>query len=225
MKTRYLIIPLILGALMTARVQAQSYLIGPMDPTIGASASFTALVQYSLFDVLSPAGIIIDSVNVYPTSGPGSPFTVVVQNSAQTVIASWSGVTTVASGLPQRIPLNLFIPQGTGYRWGFSVNPGMLRNSTGSAYPYTVPGLMSITGNTFNVAYYYFFYKIRIRLPFPPVADDAESWQVTNPAGPVSPGIDTIKVSIKNLGSDTLTSANLGWSVNGIQQTGTVWER
>ena len=34
----------------------------------------------------------------------------------------------------------------------------MIRNSTGAVYPYTVPGYVSITGNSFDPVYYYWFY-------------------------------------------------------------------
>ncbi|MBP7850584.1 MAG: hypothetical protein KA053_09965, partial [Lentimicrobiaceae bacterium] len=221
MRYTWLLLLLMMG--MTQQARSQSWIIGAPDPSIGASASFSALVQFVLFDVMHPAGVVIDSVDVYPTSGPGQPFTIVIQNSSQNVIASWSGTTTVASGQPQRIKLDLHIPQGTGYRWGFSVNPGMLRNSTGGVYPYTVPGVMSITGNTFNVVYYYFFYNIRIRLPYPPQSNDAGISAITAPNSPISPGLNDVIVSIENHGTDTLTSAQIGWSVNGVNQTSYAW--
>jgi hypothetical protein len=202
-------------------INAQSYIIGAPSPAIGASASFTALIQFKLFDVLSPTGVIIDSVDIYPTSAIGSPFTIVVQNSSSTVIASWSGVTTVASGQPQRIKLNLLIPPGTGYRWGFSVNPGMTRNSTGGVYPYLVPGVMSITGNTFSAVYYYFFYNIRIMLPA--IATDAGLSQFFSPSDSVCAGTQPVVASLYNHGPSTLTTTQVQWSVNNIPQTPYTW--
>jgi len=202
-------------------LQAQSWIIGAPDPTIGASASFTALVQWKQFNVMHPDGVIIDSCDIYPTSGPGSPFTIVIQNSSQQVIASYSGTTTVTSGLPQRIHLNLLIPPGTGYRWGFSVNPGMLRNSTGAVYPYEVPGVMSITGNTFNVVYYYFFYNIRIRLPI--YNTDAALTRMTAPADTTCSGVQPVSVLLKNMGPSDLNFAELHWRVNSVVQPVLNW--
>lgn len=134
--------------------------VGAVDPTIGSAAGFTALIQYMNFDVLAP-NTVITSVDLWPTGTVGSSYTIVVENSANQVIASYSSVTTVQNAA-EVVNVNLSIPIGTGYRMGFSVNPGMTRNSTGANYPYTIPGVFSITGNTFNPTYYYFFYNINV---------------------------------------------------------------
>jgi hypothetical protein len=225
MKSKFYVLKSIVIFLMLAisagPAVAQSYIIGAPSPAIGSSASFTALIQYKLFSVLAPSGVIIDSVDIYPTSAIGSPFTIVVQNSAQTVIATWSGVTTVTGGQPQRIKLNLLIPPGTGYRWGFSVNPGMTRNSTGAVYPYTVPGVMSITGNTFDPVYYYFFYNIRIMLPA--TATDAGLSRFYSPADSVCAGTQPVTALLYNYGPSVLTTTQIQWSVNNIPQTPYTW--
>lgn len=203
-------------------LSSQVYTIGAPSPAIGTSGSFTALVQYMLFDVLDPQGVILDSCDIYPTSGIGQPFTIVVQNSAQVVIASVSGTTTVSSGQPQRIALNLLIPQGQGYRWGFSVNPGMTRNSTGAAYPYTAPGLMVLTGNTFDpVNYYYFFYNIRVRNTASPT--DAALTSINSPGSQLCNGLRPINVTLKNIGPNELVGTTLKWKVNSIEQTPYQW--
>jgi hypothetical protein len=219
-----LIITLITTILLASFVQAkgQSYLIGAPSPSIGSAATFTALIQYMQFDVLSPTGVIIDSVDLYPTGSVGSPFTIVVQNSSSTVIASWSGTIAVTGGTtPQRIKLNLLIPPGTGYKWGFSVNPGMTRNSTGGVYPYVVPNVMSITGNTFNPVYYYFFYNIRIMLPA--IQTDAGISAIASPGDSVCAGSQPVQVIMKNYGPNALTSGAIHWSVNNIPQTPFPW--
>jgi hypothetical protein len=219
-----LIAAVVTTALLASFVQArgQSYLIGATSPSIGTAASFTALIQYMQFNVLSPTGVIIDSVDLYPTGAIGSPFTIVVQNSSSTVIASWSGTTTVTGGTtPQRIKLNLLIPPGTGYKWGFSVNPGMTRNSTGGVYPYVVPNVMSITGNTFDPVYYYFFYNIRIMLPA--IQTDAGISAIASPGDSVCAGSQPVQVTMKNYGPNPLTSGTIHWSVNNIPQTPFPW--
>ncbi|HRY99779.1 MAG TPA: LamG domain-containing protein, partial [Bacteroidales bacterium] len=56
-----------------------------------------------------------------------------------------------------------------------------------------------------------------------PVALDAGAWQITAPVSPISPGLEQVKLSIRNFGTDTLNSATLGWSVNGVAQTSQSW--
>ena len=136
--------------------------VGAIDPTIGSAASFTALIQYMNFDVIAPSATIT-SVDLWPTGTIGSAYTIVVEDASNQVIASFSGVTS-AQNAAQTVNVNFVLPAGTGYRMGFSVNPGMTRNSTGANYPYTVPGVISITGNTFGATYYYFFYNIQVQV-------------------------------------------------------------
>jgi len=51
------------------------------------------------------------------------------------------------------------------------------------------------------------------------VADDAGLTAINTPVTPVIQGINPVAVTIKNYGSNNLTSANIHWSVNGIPQT------
>jgi len=135
--------------------------VGPASPAIGSNASSTIAIgtQQMFFNVLA-GSMTINSVKVFPTATIGSSFTIVIQNSAlATVYSSGPILTTVTGGVTaQIVNLNAVLPAGTGYRFGFSTNPGMIRNSTGAVYPYTIPGVVSITGNSFDPVYYYFFY-------------------------------------------------------------------
>ncbi|HEX5653882.1 MAG TPA: T9SS type A sorting domain-containing protein, partial [Chitinophagaceae bacterium] len=47
-------------------------------------------------------------------------------------------------------------------RIGLGVNPGLNRNTSGAVYPYTIPGVLSITGNSFDPDYWYFLYNWQI---------------------------------------------------------------
>ena len=208
--------------LLGGQLQAQSWLVGAPSPAIGTSGSYTT-GHFLIFDVMAPTGIIIDSVTIYPTSSTaGQAYTVVLQNSAQTVIASYSSTTTAVSSQPERIKLDFAVPPGTGYRLGLSNNPGgMLRNDAGAVYPYTVPNVISITGSTFQT-YYYFFYNWRVKLPVS-YNDDAGVSAITAPASPAVPGSNQVAVNITNYGTGNLTNATLGWSVNGVSQGTTPW--
>ena len=64
-----------------------------------------------------------------------------------------------AAYAPVYVDVDLDIPVGD-WRLGALANQtagGMLRNSTGAAYPYAIPNVFSITGSTFGAAYYYYF--------------------------------------------------------------------
>jgi len=57
----------------------------------------------------------------------------------------------------------------------------------------------------------------------PPVTDDAGIAGVTLPTMPVTPGTQPVQVSLRNWGSNTLTSAQINWSVDGVTQAPFSW--
>ncbi|HRZ48433.1 MAG TPA: T9SS type A sorting domain-containing protein [Bacteroidales bacterium] len=202
-------------------VNAQSYLVGPVDPSVGSSANYTSHNHFDLFSVLNPTGIYIDSVTIYPSTASAA-YTIIVQNSSQVQIASYSGVSTVGSNLPERIKVNLFVPMGTGYRLGLTTSSvGMLRNSTGIVFPYTVPNLISITGTTFQTTYWYFFYNMRVSLPA--TQTDAGISAIAAPGDSVCAGSQPVEVTLKNYGPNSLTGTTIHWSVNNVAQTPFTW--
>jgi trimeric autotransporter adhesin len=139
-----------------------SQYVGPFDNTIGTTGSFSSYNVQGLFFTVH-ATVYIDSVVVYP-SGAG---TVVfeVSDPGNTNVLYSASATVTASGR-QSIFIGLTIPPGD-YRVdanGTTVG-NLQRNSTGAVYPYEIPGLISITGNSFNVSYYYYFYNWKIGKP------------------------------------------------------------
>lgn len=183
--------------------------IGPVSPSIGTNASSTIAIgtQQLFFDVL--AQTTIQSVNVYPTAAIGSSFTIVIQNSAGTeVFNSGARTTTVTGGTtPQLVTLNAVLAPGTGYKFGFSTNPGMIRNSTGGVYPYTVPNVLSITGNSFDPVYYYFFYDWSVSSGCVS-ARTAVVATVDN-----TPGCSAVPVTLTNFKGEKTASVNkLSWT-------------
>jgi hypothetical protein len=139
--------------------------VGPVSPSsIGSPTSSTIVIgtQGTFFDVLA-TNATIASIDVFPTAVIGSSFSIVVQNSSGTqIFTSGTLTTTVTGGALQTVNLNATIPQGTGYKIGLGVNPGMNRVTTGAVYPYTIPGILSITGNTFDPVYFYFTYNWQV---------------------------------------------------------------
>jgi PKD repeat protein len=57
----------------------------------------------------------------------------------------------------------------------------------------------------------------------PPAPNDAGVTGFINPSIPTCSFNDTVTVTIKNYGSDTLTSASVNWSLNNVNQTAAFW--
>jgi bacillolysin len=54
-------------------------------------------------------------------------------------------------------------------------------------------------------------------------AVDAGISTISSPSASICPGAASFAVNLKNFGSDTLTSANINWTLNGIPQTALSW--
>lgn len=202
--------------LFTTTLFSQGYLIGPVNPAVGTNANYTSHNHFDIFNVLSPTGIFIDSLTIYPATA-SSNYTIVIQNSSSVVITSYAGISTVGSNQAERIKVNLFVPTGTGYRIGLTTGSvGMLRNSTGIAFPYTVPNVMTFTGATYSTTYWYYFYNIRIRLPASPT--DAGLTKFIFPSDSICSGNNSNSVMLKNYGPHSLTSVSINWKVNNVTQ-------
>ena len=130
--------------------------VGPIDNSMGAGANYTAMNHYLLFTVTSQTTII--SVDVL-SNGSG-PVDVIIQDAGG--ITLFTHTVTVTGAGWHTLVINQPLPPGS-YRMGGSPTnnaTGLYRNSAGASYPYTsVDGSVSITGNTFSTAYYYFFYN------------------------------------------------------------------
>ncbi|MPM13244.1 hypothetical protein SDC9_59600 [bioreactor metagenome] len=120
----------------------------------GQYFSSTSAYRYMIFDVYQP--IRLESVKVYVNTA--GIRTIYLQNSSGVTLDSV--VVTVPTGQnPYLVTLDFDIPVGTAYRLG--VKTGSTNNlyiASGPSYPYTVPGVISITGNNQNQSYFYFFF-------------------------------------------------------------------
>ncbi|MPM17638.1 hypothetical protein SDC9_64035 [bioreactor metagenome] len=131
-------------------------------PNTGISASLTSQTSTTSginFDVLATEATI-HSVDIYPTAAIGSAFTIRVSQGG-TTIATYSGLTTVSGSettpVVMTVPVEFTLPAGTGYLMTLSVNPGVIRNSGGDAFPYTIPGYLTLTSSTLSGYYYYLY--------------------------------------------------------------------
>lgn len=139
----------------------QPYLVGPATNGIGAGGNFTnAGVQGMFFTAISE--LVIDSVTVYPQTAGN--VVIRLRDAANTTTLATVTVPVTVGGLqPVRIPVGLVVQPGS-YRidGDGSTTGGLYRNTAGAVYPYQVPGVISITGNTFDPAYYYYFYNWQV---------------------------------------------------------------
>ncbi|RYD96169.1 MAG: T9SS type A sorting domain-containing protein [Sphingobacteriales bacterium] len=138
----------------------------------------------------------LGSVDVYPTgtAGTGS-ITIALKNSTGTTLQTTTAPVTVSStGTLNTVPLNFTVTPGTNYRLVVTAASGMstlIRESGTIPYPYTLPGVLSITSSYTGGAspsYYYYFYNWKI-------ASGCESARV-----PVTATIN--EVPDPNLGTD-----------------------
>ncbi|MFZ4520577.1 MAG: T9SS type A sorting domain-containing protein [Bacteroidales bacterium] len=118
-----------------------------------------------IFDAYVP--FTLNSVNIYPIGTGSGTVTIQLQTSASVVLQTTTVTLTGAAlpGVKTLVPLNFDVPVGTGMKLMFTAYTGsitgLIRDYTtavpATAFPYTVPGTLSITAATLS-PYYYFFY-------------------------------------------------------------------
>jgi parallel beta-helix repeat protein len=157
-----------------------------------------------MFTALQP--FTLNSVAVYPVASAPSgncTFTVALRNSAGTTLqsATFSVPTSVSPGIKTPITLNFQVPVGVGHRLVFTSASGgglsgfIRETSTGFSYPYTFPGIASLTSAYTggpSATFYYYFYD----------------WQFSSGSG--CPGRDSVQVQVGN----TLPSPDFNFTVN-----------
>jgi hypothetical protein len=122
-----------------------------------------------MFDAVS--SFTISSVDVYPmgTASTNGSVTIALKNSAGATLQSTTATVTVsATGALNTVPLNFTVTPGTNYRLVITAATGMstiIRETTGFSYPYTLPGVLSITSaytGGASTLYYYYLYNWKI---------------------------------------------------------------
>jgi trimeric autotransporter adhesin len=145
---------------VAATTGGPTYNVGALNTTIGTAAAVGG--YYVTFHVLTP--VTLQTVDVFWSGTVGAPYSIIIRDSASgaTVSTHNGNITISGTATPQIVDINSYLVPGV-YQIGFATNPGTYRNSTGASYPYTVPGVLSITSNTFNNNnYYYYYYNWKI---------------------------------------------------------------
>ncbi|MBN8679929.1 MAG: T9SS type A sorting domain-containing protein [Chitinophagales bacterium] len=126
--------------------------LGPATNAIGTGSDHAG-DQYLLLNVLQP--VRLQSALVYAA---GAAFRVFQLRDASGVVVQEKTI-YVEDGAT-RVTLDFDIPTGNGWQIGCPATANLYRNNSGPAYPYTLPGLVSITGSTAGPDYYYYLYDL-----------------------------------------------------------------
>ncbi len=123
-----------------------------------------------MFNALTP--FTLQSVDVYAmgTASTTGSVTVALKNAAGTTLqsATFNNVTVTTGGtVATTLPLGFAVPVGTNHRLVATAASGISNlireSSTGFTYPYTLPGVASITsaytGGASSAVFYYYFYN------------------------------------------------------------------
>lgn len=129
--------------------------VGPVDNSIGTGTNHNSTTaRYNYFDVLAPCTLV--NCTVYAQNAGNR--TINLWDNAGNVLQTWT--INIPNG-QSVITLNAPLSPGTQYRIG-GTSMNLYRNSGGVNYPYTLNGLVSITGSNGGSAYYYYFYNCLI---------------------------------------------------------------
>ncbi|MEZ4739581.1 MAG: hypothetical protein R2818_09580 [Flavobacteriales bacterium] len=198
----------------------QSANVGKVDNSGGGA--YNTLDQYLSFDALQP--FVLNSVKVYANSAGNRTFQVLTNGGSLVAEAT----VNVPAG-QSRVTLNLSVPQGSGYRMKVTTAYiDMYRNSGGVSYPYSIGGLVNITGSSAGGQYYYYCYDWNVSTP-PLVCTSARVPVVANVAsgvvlsmkafldGPYDSGSGLMIDSLRRAG---LIPLNEPYAALGFAQTG-----
>ena len=142
-------------------VEAPLQSVGPTSNAIGGGNNFNNN-QYLVFDVLQP--MELKTVTVY--AGTAGSRAIELRDASGSVIDT--RYIYIPAGT-QFVNLDFEIQPGQDYQLGVAQGStiSMFRNNSGTSYPYTLPGVVSIKRSSAGsnpTGFYYFFYNWQIKL-------------------------------------------------------------
>ena len=191
--------------------------VGPVDNSIGGGNDYTNNVdRYQIFDVLSPVKLV--SVDVI-AGGDGDREFQMLDNNGNII----RDTTIFVLDGNQTVTFNWDLAVGTDFEFGVIGPAGLYRNNAGALYPYTYPGVLSITGNSAAAAgYYYFLYNWQLQEPGCVSARVPVTATIELPAPSITPDGT---INLCDGASATITSGSApsySWSNGATTQTITV---
>jgi len=174
--------------------------VGAINNNIGSGQNYGSGNRYLIFDVIKPC--TLKTVTVY---AQGNAFrTIELRDSTGIVLDSIS--VNIPNG-QQVVNLNFLMNPGVSYQLGVSGTVNLYRNSSGAVYPYTLNGILNITGfNSGSSGSYYFFYDWEVK-----EASCASS------RTPVLVEVDTVTAGF------SYVSNNLNVDFTDLSQNATAW--
>ncbi len=132
----------------------------PHDSTFGGGTIFNNNNYHDLiFNCYSPVKLV--SVKVYAQGAGMRTITLIDENGIQI-----NSVTVNIPDGPSRVTLDFDLPVGNNMELGCEGLVDLFRNNSGAMFPYTLAGLVSITGtNAGAPGYYYYFYDWELQEP------------------------------------------------------------
>jgi len=130
-----------------------SYYVGAKDTTIGTCGTYSSWAFDDLyFDCF--CDVILKSVKVFSIADNERRIQII--NQKNEII--FDSLVNIPIG-EYRIILNAPVEAGRNYKIiVISASPDLYYNTTGAAYPYEIPGIVSLTGNFYGTKEYGFFY-------------------------------------------------------------------
>ncbi len=132
-----------------------TYYVGSTDTTINGNQHNGS--WYNTFDAYVP--FVLKSL-VINAQAAGNVSIDLLDGSGTTL----QSVTVSAPAGVSRINVNFNVPVGNGMGLQLTSAGNLWRNNAGVSYPYTVPGIVSITSSTAGGTYYYYFYDWEIEV-------------------------------------------------------------
>lgn len=132
-------------------VSSASQYVGNTQSSSNGSIFTASNEHYLIFNSLTDCKIVSVEVNA-STAGDR---TIQLRNSSNNVLQT--ATVYIPAGV-SRITLNFDVPVGTNLRLVGPGSPNLYRNNAGVSFPYSLPGLISITNSDAGTNYYYYFY-------------------------------------------------------------------
>lgn len=139
-----------------ASTTQESGKVGPEDNTFGTGGNHAGGF-YNIFD--AEIDIVIRSAKVYAQGAKERTF--VLLDDSEAIIATKT--VNVPNG-ESRVQLDFVVPAGSDYQIGAADGADLFRSNSGTFYPYTLSGLMTITASSASEPqnFYYYLYDIEV---------------------------------------------------------------
>ena len=133
---------------------------GPVNNNFGGGGyhgtTFVGTVNFDAEKALTVISAFVDA------DGPGPRVVNLWDGPSGNGVLLQSVTVNITQTGPQRVNLNLSVPGPGSYSIGLDF-ADLYRNNSGANYPYTAPGLITITGSPAGPDFYYYFYDLEVQ--------------------------------------------------------------